>query len=320
MTICPRFSGRLGGICMLLALAALMLPATEALAQRPGAGRNAKDAPRENITGTGKVAQLAPGVLGVVGEGGEQWMVKLPNKAEEFAITGKAERGFLRAGMWVEFEGTVGKRGQVNEPVKEMLIFTPRPGYEVGIGPNTPAASGGASAGLFTSPEPEEKPKKAPKPSGPEEPMVYRIAAEITKVGRKGEITVGAGGVSLKADVAEDVKIKVDVADLGFISVGDKVEFQGWYYAAAKNQVYATSVTVTAAQTFTDGKKSKVKPAAKGADGDADSKEEKGSGDEKGAKSDDEKAGTKGAGKEAAGKEKEASKDAAKEAEKKSAE
>lgn len=263
---------------------------------------------RENIKGEGKVAEIGPGVLGIVGEGGDQWMVKLPNKLEDFAVSGKAERGFLKAGMWVEFIGTVGKRGQVAGPITDIVVFTPRPGYEVGI---TPSRSSSAPAGGLFSSEEEEKPKKA-KPAA-EEPTEYRIAAAINKVGRKGEITVSASGVTLKADVAEDAKIKIDVADLQYVSVGDKVEFEGYYYETAKNQVYSSSLTVTAAQPFTDAKKTKGKPAAakagekttdaKGADGkEVPADDSEGSGKEKA------KAGAK-EGKEKAGKDAAAAKD-----------
>jgi len=306
MTCHASFLGKTAGISLFLLLTGLVFTGS-AMAQRPGANRGGKDMPRENLSGSGKIAQIGPGVIGVVGEGGEQWMVKLPTKIDEFAISGTADRGFLRAGMWVEFAAIVGKRGQVNDPVKELIIFTPRPGYEVGIGPNTPAVGNAGAAGeLFNSPAPEEKPKKAPKPTAPEEPTELRIAAEITKVGRKGEITVGAGGIAVKADVAEDAKIKVDVADMSYVSVGDKVEFQGWYYTAVKNQVYATSLTITAAQKFTDGKKTKVKPMPKTTDA---TDEAKGDDKEKGEKADGEK--------EAKTKEKTAEKAAEKTAEKK---
>ncbi|HEX5102163.1 MAG TPA: hypothetical protein VFV87_00020, partial [Pirellulaceae bacterium] len=58
-----------------------------------------------------------------------------------------------------------------------------------------------------------------------------------------------------------DAKISVDVADLGFLRVGDKIEVRGWYPAGTKGRAIANQVTASAAEPLADPSRKK-KPAA----------------------------------------------------------
>jgi len=71
-------------------------------------------------------------------------------------------------------------------------------------------------------PVPKAKPKTEPKVR--DEDTVYRVGGQVSKISRLGELTISAGGTSVKAKLAEDAKISVNMGDLAYLQAGDKIE------------------------------------------------------------------------------------------------
>jgi hypothetical protein len=118
-------------------------------------------------------------------------------------------------------------------------------------------------AGPLFAPAEDEKPKPEPKTKVRDEDMVYRVGGQVSRISRLGELTINAGGTSVKATLAGDAKLSVDVADLSFLRVGDNIEVRGWYPAGTKGRAIATQVTASSAEPLTDpSKKKKPAPAA----------------------------------------------------------
>jgi hypothetical protein len=230
----------------------------------------------ENTEISGTIKAMQGGMLQVAASGGENWLVQVEARPQDIVFQGAADPAFVKNGMLVEFKAKVNKRGVAADPVQGLTIISVREGRGVGV-----QAEGGAAGGqaeLF-APKAEETEKKGPK-GKPEDP-VYRIAGQVTKMGRLGDMTINAAGTTIKADLAKDAKVSVDVNHLDFAQVGDKVEIRARYPMGQKaaGQGLASQITVIGASTLGEPKKRVLpgKAADKPEDGDkpADAKEDK---------------------------------------------
>jgi hypothetical protein len=149
--------------------------------------------------------------------------------------------------MWIRFTTKLTRRGDAQEPIATAEIYTPREGFGVGVYPEGADAGRGEAGPLF-APAEDEKPKPEPKTKVRDEDMVYRVGGQVSRISRLGELTINAGGTSVKATLAEDAKLSVDVADLSFLRVGDNIEVRGWYPAGTKGRAIATQVTASSAE------------------------------------------------------------------------
>lgn len=211
----------------------------------------------ENLNTTGTIKGMRGGVLLVAGDAGEQWLVQLRARPQDVTFTGAAEPAFLKPGMLVQFTGKFNKRGQCVEPVGALTIFTVREGYAVGIAPEGAGGIEGTK-GLFGDAQ-EEKPA-----AKKDEIVTYRVAGQLAKLSRTGEMTINAGGTSIKADLAENATVSVDVNNLSFVREGDAIELRGQYYPAQKGQAWATWVSISAKEPLADASaKKKPLPGAK---------------------------------------------------------
>jgi hypothetical protein len=170
----------------------------------------------------GSLENMAPGLLNVVTEQGV-WLVGV-NQQTLLTVSGTAEPSYLRAGLTVRFEGDFDSKGIPVKPVKEITIFTPRVTTDIGVAP--------AQGGFAPEPDPAAEPKKDAK-EPPVDSKPYSIGGKLTGLKNTGpktyEIQVDAGSQTVKAPLAEDVKILIEVADLSIASKGDKVIAEGTY-------------------------------------------------------------------------------------------
>jgi hypothetical protein len=224
-----------------------LLLAAPALAQRPP---EVPQDMRENVELAGTLKQLGRGVLQIATAAGEPWLVRLDGRPQEMRLSfvGKADPSFLRSGMLVQFEGTVNKRGQLQEKLDRVTITSLREGIEVGVHPE---ATGGNTAGLFSNDEPEEKPKKQPRPDA----VRCRVTGFITKISRKGELTVNCRNGTVTAELGEQAQISVDLTDLRLAQPGDKLELRGWHVKNQKGTVWSREISIAAANVLGDAKK-----------------------------------------------------------------
>lgn len=225
----------------------------------------------ENAELSGSIKAMQGSMVQVAAGGGENWIVQIDARPQDVVFQGPADPAFVKPGMLVEFKAKVNKRGQAAEPVQSLTIFTVREGRSVGV-----QAEGGLAKGegeLFAS-KPEETEKKGPRAKGEDDP-VYQVAGQITKLSRLGEMTINCAGTTIKADLAKDAKVSVDVNHLQFAQIGDKVEVRARYPMGQKaaGQGLATQITVIGAKPLGEPKK-RVLPGAKTED-DASKGEEK---------------------------------------------
>jgi hypothetical protein len=211
----------------------------------------------------------------------------------EVHLSGTATAEFLRVGLCVEFTAEIAKTGVAKDKISQLTIFTPTPQKATGLFPEgaggTPgdvepfAPAGGGKPGADVGPgtgKPGRKTHGKPAPGGDFAPGAAGSAA-----GHKGpaagvqlpatcvvrgqikachgnSLTVQTGKLLVKAELADNPDIKVDVADYSMASKGDKVTVRG-RVMPGKNFIQAESVKIEAAQPLGGGKKRPGKPAAK---------------------------------------------------------
>jgi hypothetical protein len=257
-----------------------VLSSTSAIAQEEYGVRRQpqQEIPREPLQCAGTVKQISRGVIGVVSDAGDQWLMQVDARPQDLSFTGSADATFVKPGMWIRFTTKLTRRGDAKDPIATAEIYTPREGFGVGVYPEGAGQGGGEGGGeLFGAPvEEKAKPKAKAEPKVRDEDVVYQVGGQVSKISRLGELTINAGGTSVKATLAEDAKISVDVADLSFLQAGDKIEVRGWYPAGTKGRAIANQVTASASQPLTDASKKKKpipsteKPAAEGDEPKAD--------------------------------------------------
>jgi hypothetical protein len=197
--------------------------------------------------------------------GSENWLVQVEARPQDINFQGTADPAFVKSGMLVAFKAKLNKRMNAAEPVKELTIFSVREGKSVGL-----QVDGGASKeGELFAPRAEEE--KKPVKGKPEDP-VYQVAGQITKLSR-GEMTINCAGTTIKADLAKEAKITVDVNNLQWAQIGDKIDLRARYILGQKGQGLATQVTVVGGSVLGEPKK-RVVPGTK-ADGEKKDGEEK---------------------------------------------
>lgn len=244
-------------------------------------GQGQPNLPRENLNASGVLKAARGSVIQLQTEDGELWYIQVQlTRPTDVTFSGPAEASFVKPGMLVQFSSKLSRRNQAPEPIQQLTVFTLKEGYQLGVFGDS-ALSGGSSAGGFFD-APTEEPKKKKVVVKDNEDTEYRIAGQITKISRTGEMTINAGGTTVKADLAEDARVSIDVSDLSYARPGDKVEVRGWYYQGQKGQAVGTLVSVSTAEPLTGPKK---KTPAKAAAAQADKADEA----EDGAKADDAK-------------------------------
>lgn len=204
----------------------------------------------ENTELSGSIKAMSGSLVQVAAGGGENWVVQIDARPQDIVFQGPADPAFVKPGMLVEFKARLNKRGTASEPVSSLTIFTVREGRGVGVAPEGSLAKGEAE--LFSS-KPDEPEKKG---KGKEEDPLYQVAGQITKVSR-GEMTINCAGTTVKADLAKDAKVMIDVNHLQFAQAGDKVEIRARYPMGQKaaGQALATQITVVGSKPLGEPKK-----------------------------------------------------------------
>ncbi len=248
----------------LLAIAAgLILPAVAA-AQVFDGQQQGGQIQREALRCSGTVKELGNGLVHMMTTEGEQWLVKVEAMPKDIAYTGAADASFLQPGMLVRFSSHLSKRNQATDPIASITVTSLREGDELGVKSDSVGATAGPGAALFgDQPDPKAKVKAKPKPKA-EDNTVYVITGQLTRIGRTGDLTINAGGTNIKADLAKECTVALDMGDLSYLQPGDKFDFEGWHPAGQKGQAWALKVTAEAAQPLTEQakKKGKAPPTA----------------------------------------------------------
>ncbi|PQO41349.1 hypothetical protein [Blastopirellula marina] len=209
---------------------------------------------REKFTLKGDIVAIQGPLMQAKAADGTQWLLKMEIKPQDMELTGTAEPGWVAAGMFVTFTGKFDGRGNSQEPITEVTVFTPREGTPLGV---TEEESLGGLGNLFGGGG-EDSPK--PRKKAADEISTYSVNGRVSGVSRDGKLSVIAGSTRMTVELAEDAEVKVVVSDPRLIRPGDKFEADGWYYQ--KGQGVISGKFMVEAQPFTapeDPKKARMR-------------------------------------------------------------
>jgi hypothetical protein len=223
--------------------------------------------PKSNLKASGTIQRIvSAGVLHVVTGEGKNWLIALDPKAkpEDMKYLGSADPSWLKPGRFVQFIGRFNKRGESKSQVGELKVFSPHAKSRLGVFPlgddyegvgeeeaNQPddlqlGADPVSGEGFF-----EELLEEARRDNRPQSPVsYYRISGQLTSA-KDGRIVVNTGRNIVKAPLAEDAAIEVEISDVRYARPGDKFELQGYYYPVQRQRGYASKLTITAAKPLT---------------------------------------------------------------------
>jgi hypothetical protein len=204
--------------------------------------------------GKGNIVEVGPQGIQIKDSDGKTLFVGFDQKTK-IAVTGTAEPGFLSPGLLVRFTATMTNKGQVQDKITELAVVEASETNKVGAQPDL---------------EPGKNLKEAEK----EGPVTWIVVAPIRSF--KNNQLMVAAGKAIKAEVAEDCKITVDVTNNGIALAqeGDEItvvgnllqDVQTMGDVTIPGQVLAEKVDITLVKPLTaPGKKkgAKAKPVKK---------------------------------------------------------
>lgn len=191
---------------------------------------------------SGKVHAVGPRGLQIVADNGTAWVVQPPDKVEAINFTGTASVDWLQRGMFVRFSTTLNKELEAQEPIRELTVITIRPGVEPGVFQEGEAVAGDGNEGGT-----EEKGRDSRRKA--QNKVVPCLVIGRLYAAKNGVITVATVGRNIvKASLAVDVAISVQMNDFRVARQGDKVDFSGLIFPEQPGRAKARSITITAAK------------------------------------------------------------------------
>ena len=265
------------------------LTASTAFAQPPR-NRNPVMPQMQPIKKEGKLLTASPTQIQLSTNANETIFVMVVPKTQ-VSVTGTAEQDYLKSGVTVEFVAEVAKGGAVKDKITHLLVISPTSDRPIGLfSPEsaTPGKNGENDEGEKAKPllpDPgmgELAPTKGRKPrskkeadlfgadplakpskghnTAPQFPGTFTVRGTI-RLCKNGAITVAAGhGPTIKAELASDVTIDVDMADVRVAQRDDKVTVSGLVSQARPNMVIAESITIELTNPLSGAKKHATRP------------------------------------------------------------
>ena len=206
----------------------------------------------------------------------------------QVSVTGTAEQDYLKSGVTLNSWPRLTKRTRSRKRSSKLIIVTPTTDRPLGLCPHGICHSGQegrkgrgekakplrARSRLGDVPPAKAHGKKAPirkaaicSPASParaapcKPPGTFTVRGTI-KLCKDGKITVAAGrGPTIKAELASDVKIDVDMADIRAAQRDDRVTVDGKTTQARPNLVMAESIKIDLANPLSGAKKHATRPA-----------------------------------------------------------
>ena len=202
---------------------------------------------------TGIIQKIVPGGIVMSNRNGQAITVMV-TPATKVRLTGLATSDFIKPGIAVEFTAEVDKKHTVAEKITSLSVVTLTAQRIAGlfpVGTENANPAGADNIGSVAGKN-AEKHKAAPPIQLPAT-LVVRGQVKSFKAG-KLMVTLGHGGV--KAELADNAHIAVDLADINAARKGDHIMVR--CRAIQRGMPQADSVTIRAADLFSGGGKKKL--------------------------------------------------------------
>jgi hypothetical protein len=176
---------------------------------------------------------------------GKDIYLQVDPRKTKIECNGKAKASYLQPGLLVRFRGDFDKKGIAKEDITELAIVSPSETNEPGV-----------AADEIGGDDEKRKPKKD---GG------SRLVVGTIKQFKEGQLIVQADGRAIRATLAKDAEIRVELDDFTLAEAGDKIQFQGrmpgQQPAEGPSQAIADEITITFTEPFEGN--TKVKPKGK---------------------------------------------------------
>ena len=200
----------------------------------------------------GTIQQIVPGGF-VMSTRNSPAINVMVTPTTQVRLTGSATSDFIKPGLAVEFTAEVDKKHTVTEKVTSLTVVTLTAQRLAGLFPGgMDAVSPAGSNNVNPVAGQKAERHKAAAPIQLPATVVVRGQVKSFKAGR---LVVNTGKGIVKADLADDARIAVDIADISQARKGDTVTVRG--RADQRGTVEADSVTVKAAAPLGGGGKKK---------------------------------------------------------------
>lgn len=173
----------------------------------------------------GQVMGVRPGMIQWTDDSGQSMYVKLLPQTQ-VQVKGTADPEFLRPGLFVRFHATVNQQGEVDGPLSELTIFTPRDGYAVGV---------------FNDSD---------DPTATDGPLL--IAGQLRNL-RNTKFIVTVGQQQVRGELSEDVTVNLELNDYSLAQPGDKFTVTGVGFE--RDKIEARGIEIILAEQLSTGKK-----------------------------------------------------------------
>ncbi len=212
----------------------------------PAAAQNQGPEPYE---GKGNIGEVGFEGIQFNDAEGQTVLVGIERNKTKVTVTGTAEPGFLGPGLIVRFSAAMTNKGLVEEKIKELQVVETSELVKVGAQPDL---------------APGEDLKEAEKKG----PVTWIVIGPIRSF-KNNQLQVNAGGKAIKAELADDCKITVDVGNFLIAREGDEISVEGKLYQKGQrvgdvttpSQVLADKVEITLTKPLTaPSKKKGAKP------------------------------------------------------------
>jgi hypothetical protein len=163
---------------------------------------------------SGKVTNLQPGAISVATDE-RSYIVRLDLRQTRVTVVGEGTLDALKRGVLVQFESLLNRQLTLAQaPIEKLTILSP---------------SARSTPGVIS-----DTPKDPTKP--------FTVRGTISRVVGP-QLTVAASRKPVRAELAEEASVEVEVSDFSLVAIGDKIDVQG--AEVNPGLVHATDVKIT---------------------------------------------------------------------------
>tara|TARA_B100000809_G_scaffold20539_1_gene18130 strand:+ start:183 stop:842 length:660 start_codon:yes stop_codon:yes gene_type:complete len=156
---------------------------------------------KKSITTKGEIKSMQPPIIEMSNKSGKKWLFKVEAQPQDIVYRGSADPRHLKPKMLVQFSARFDNKGSALEPVNDILVFSMRPGYTLGL---IKEASG-----------------------------TFRVAGHVTKY-EEGNLSVKTPRKTVEVQLAEGTMLTLDLTDYTLARPGDEIEVKGYFYQGGK--------------------------------------------------------------------------------------
>jgi hypothetical protein len=208
---------------------------------------------------SGTIRAVARGGIAVGTSDNKMWKVAIVTATKiqvgtKVEVTGAATVDSLQSGFFVEFTAEVDNRGTIQEKVDALTVITPTREKLPGVYSDADGGFGGnvGGNGIDDSPKSGKKTGRTTGKSGRTSGKAASRAQMVGKcriigqlvVGRGGALSVRTGRTTLSFQLAEQPKIKVELADIRFAQVGQDVSVRGFASSRQPGMIQASEIKI----------------------------------------------------------------------------